>query len=128
MKKITNGRPYYHLPKVVILGTSIIPIFESRLYHEQVEKNTKALANYLKRKETNKDARKEIVELRVEYVTFEKEKKQSFEDAYLKHQEKVLQILSKYNKEYDDRSFEQAFAKDDVKISSKTVEFGAGVR
>lgn len=111
MRKTTTGRRIRHVQKRIILGTSIVPIFESKLYWKQKNSNAK--------------------ELRVEYIEFKKDRKQSFEDALRKHDEKVLDAISKHKLKYKivgtngemetEVGPEQVYALHDIKKSSRII-------
>ena len=111
MRKTTKGRRIRHVQKRIILGTSIVPIFQSELYWKQKNSNAK--------------------ELRVQYIEFEKDKKESFEDALKKHDEKILDAIFNSKSKYrivgsngqmtTELGAEQVYALHDIKKSSRII-------
>ena len=80
-KKTTSGRKHFYNPKAILLGTSLVPT--GLLRQEQLDKEAKSIAKYRKDMSDEKDVikRRRItrvpVELRVVFIPFEKEPKET---------------------------------------------------
>lgn len=96
----------YFLQRNRVLGTSIVPKGKARV--EQEAKNAQATSNYIEAKKTNVSARKQIVEMRVDFIPFEyegtkvgtnQEKHDAFVEALATHDTHVRNAIKKLTKE-----------------------------
>lgn len=120
MRKVSSGRKYYYKPTGILLGTSIVPIYGSNLYHQRLIENQKAVDSYVQRKKENKDVQKQIVELRVEYIEFEHKKGDNITKSLNKHRQRVEEAIEKYNSDFGNKVTKIH----NVKRSSRITAFG----